>query len=314
MATEHATTGPVIAVHGGPFGAALLGAVRSAVPDATLVEAGSPDAADAEVLATLAVPDALDHLTPSVRWVHVLGAGVDGVPLAAVGDRQLTCSRGAAAPAIAEWVLAAVLAVEKDLPGSWIDEPPARWNTGGLGGLEGRTVGIVGLGSIGTEVARRALAFGSRVVGVRRHPGPSPVEGVTATTDLGEVLGAADHLVVAAPATPATAHLLDEAAFARVRPGLHLVNVARGTLVDQEALVRALDDGRVAVASLDVVDPEPLPAGHVLYRHPKVRLTPHVSWSSPRTVPRTMELFAANLDRYRAGEPLAGRVDPSEGY
>ena len=90
--------------------------------------------------------------------------------------------------------------------------------------------------------------------------------------------------------------------------------MARGTLIDQEALLAALDGGRIAMASLDVVDPEPLPAGHPLYSHPRVRLSPHISWSAPDTMPRTFELFAENLRRWRAGEPLQGVVDPAAGY
>src|SRR5207248_2708819 len=121
-------------------------------------------------------------------------------------------------------------------------------------------------------------------------------------------------LVVAAPATTRTTHLLDAGAFARVKPGVHLVNIARGALVDQEALQAALDDGRVALASLDVCDPEPPPDGHWLYEHPKVRLSPHVSWSNPAQTARIVELFVDNLRRFLAGRPLAGEVDPAEGY
>jgi phosphoglycerate dehydrogenase-like enzyme len=99
-----------------------------------------------------------------------------------------------------------------------------------------------------------------------------------------------------------------------MKSGVHLVNIARGTLVDQEALRVALEDGRVARASLDVVDPEPLPEGHWLYSHPRVRLSPHVSWSAPGTIERTIELFVDNLRRWREGRPLHGAVDPVAGY
>jgi len=128
------------------------------------------------------------------------------------------------------------------------------------------------------------------------------------------LLGRSDHVVVAAPATEATRHLLDAAALAACKPGVHLVNVARGSLVDQEALRQALDAGRVARASLDTVDPEPLPPGHWLYRHPSVRLSAHISWSSPSTLPVTVDLFADNLRRFRQGDELHGVVDPVAGY
>jgi len=313
-------TGPtaplVVAVHGGQMGTQLLDGVRAALPGVTVIEAGTPEATRAEVLATLA-DDAggiTGALTPGIRWVHVLGAGIDGFPLAVVGDRVLTCSRGAAAPAIAEFVLAAMLAFEKQLPHVWITEPPTRWSIASLGGLEGRTLGIVGLGSIGTEVARRALAFDMHVVAVRRSTRPAPLPGVALTGDLGELLASSDHVVVSAPATDRTEHLIGAAALARMKPGAHLINVARGSLVDQDALVAALDHGRLARATLDVVEPEPLPTGHPLYGHDRVRLSPHVSWSSPRTLRRTMGLFVENVYRYRDGQELLGAVDLKEGY
>ena len=120
--------------------------------------------------------------------------------------------------------------------------------------------------------------------------------------------------MIAAPATAATQHLIDAAALERMKPGVHLVNVARGTLVDQDALRAALDDGRVAMASLDTVDPEPLPEGHWMYGHPKVRSSAHVSWSSPRSFDRIIDSFVVNLQHYVAGEPLEGVVDVDEGY
>ena len=313
-----------VAVHCGRWGPSLLDALRRGLPDTYLVASGTAEAASADVLVTLiddgsAVTGALTEpftgaLTPSVRWVHILGAGADGFPFEVLGDRVLTCSRGAGAAAIAEFVLATMLAFEKDLPDSWITEPPDVWNTAQLGGLEGRSLGLVGLGAIGTEVARRSLAFAMDVTAVRRTSAPSPIDGVTLAPDLATLLGGSDHVVVVAPSTAATHHLLDDAAFAAFRPGTHLVNVARGSLIDQDALGRALDDGRVARASLDVVDPEPLPAGHPFYSHPNVRLSPHISWSSPRTAARTMSLFAENLARFRSGAELRGIVDTEAGY
>ncbi len=310
-------SGPTVAVHCGTRGPILVDWVRGSLPGCTVVASGTPEGADADVLATLAGDDSegiADVITPSIRWVHVLGAGIDRFPLEAAVDRVLTCSRGASAPAIAEFVLASMLAFEKQLPEQWIREPPEQWNAAALSGLEGRTLGLVGLGAIGTEVARRALAFDMSVVALRRSDRPAPLAGIDLAADLGSLLAVADHVVVAAPATARTAHLLDAESLAHLKPGAHLVNVARGTLVDNGALLAALDDGRIARASLDVVDPEPLPAGHALYTHPGVRLTPHISWSAPRTLLRTMELFVANVDRYRSGQPLLGTVDIQEGY
>ena len=119
---------------------------------------------------------------------------------------------------------------------------------------------------------------------------------------------------MAAPETPATRHLLNDASLAWMGPGAHLVNIARGGLVDQEALRRALDDGRVALATLDCVEPEPLPAGHWLYSHPRVRLTPHISWAGSGSHAGLMDRFCENLARHLAGEPLEFVVDPEEQY
>ena len=308
--------GRVVRAHLGPVGSALLPLIQQASPDVEFVV--EPDR-PSEILAVLlddrsGATGIEEAITSEVRWIHVLGAGVDTFPLELVGDRTITCSRGAAAPAIAEFVLAAMLAFEKKIPDVWIKEPPEHWGGVGLGGLRGRTLGLVGLGAIGVEVARRALAFDMKVIAYRRTAAPSPVEGVSIAPSLAGLLGASDHVVVAAPATTATHHLVGADALAAIKPGAHVVNVARGSLVDQDALIAALDDGRVATASLDVCDPEPLPAGHPLYTHPKVRLTPHISWSSVATLERTIGIFAENLRRYEVGDPLQGVVDVDAGY
>ncbi len=294
--------------------------VQAAVPDVEVVEIpGDGDldpGLEGEVLFTIPwdLPNLEHVLGRGVRWVHTMGTGVDRFPLALVGDRTLTCSRGASAVPIAEWVMAQLLAVEKHLPDAWITEGPDQWHTAQLGGLAGRTLGLVGLGGIGAAVAERALPFGMRVVARRRRDRPSPVAGVEQVGSLDAVLGVADHLVLTAPATPETRHLLDAAAFGRMRRGVHIVNIARGALIDQDALRVALDDGTVSIASLDTVEPEPLPAGHWMYTHPRVHLSPHISWSMPAASDVLVEIFVENLRRYRAGEPLEGIVDVDAGY
>jgi phosphoglycerate dehydrogenase-like enzyme len=152
------------------------------------------------------------------------------------------------------------------------------------------------------------------VTAVRRTQGEPPLDGVMMVADLAALLAHADHVVVAAPSTPETYHLLGPAAFATMKRGTHLVNVSRGSLIDQDALEAALDQGVVAMASLDVTDPEPLPQGHWLYSHPRTRVSPHISWSSRDSVGRTIGIFIENLHRYRRGEPLRGVVDPVAGY
>ncbi|MDE0579486.1 MAG: NAD(P)-binding domain-containing protein, partial [bacterium] len=207
-----------------------------------------------------------------------------------------------------------MLAFEKDLPGVWLDKPPERWFTAELGALSGRTLGLIGLGGIGTAVARRALAFDMSVLAVRRTAAPSPMEGVEIAGSLSELLTRSDHIVVAAPATAATHRLLDADALAGVKPGAHIVNIARGDLIDQDALRASLDSGHIARASLDTVEPEPLPEGHWLYDHPKVRLSAHVSWCMPESWDLLMAPFAENLQRRLTGQPLEGIVNPDEGY
>ena len=310
--------GAVVVNTGGRFGAELADALSRMLAPEAVVGADTLAAvpAGAAVLVTmLDAPETLAGLLAApVRWVHTLSAGVDGFPFAAARGKVVTCSRGASSVAMAEWVLAMMLAFEKQLPASWLAEPPEQWNTASLGGLAGRSVGIVGLGAVGTEVARRALAFDMEVLGLRRSGASAPLAGVSVAPSLTELLARSDHVVLCAPATAATARLIGAEALASCRRGAHLVNVARGSLVDNDALLGALDDGIVAVASLDVVDPEPLPAGHAFYRHRGIRLSPHISWCGPDSLSRTMALFIDNLRRFRAGEPLHGLVDLEAGY
>jgi phosphoglycerate dehydrogenase-like enzyme len=280
---------------------------------------GPADGVSAEVLFGFAgvVDDKVlrRHLDAGVRWIQLAGTGIDGVPSFFYDeDRIVTNVPGASAVPIAEFVLGAMLVFEKRFGEVWLSEPPPHWNFAPLGGLAGKTVGIVGFGGIGQAIARRAIAFDTTVLALRRTDRPSEVPGVTLVASLDELLAVSDHLVLAVPLTPRTQNLLDAAAFEKMKPGLHLVNIARGGLVDQDALRSALDDGRVAIATLDTVTPEPLAAGHWLYEHPKVRLSAHVSWFSPSGLRRPVEMFVENLGRYMRGESLQWIVDRNEGY
>ena len=250
-----------------------------------------------------------------VRWVHNFGTGVDKFPFQLLHDDQvLTCSRGAGAGPISEWVITQMLAFEKKLPQSWITEVPENWNQAELGTLKDSHVGIIGFGGIGEAVARRALPFGSIVQAYRRRPLPPGELDVEIVTDLLAMAEWADHLVITAPATPETHHLVGPSVLDVLGPGAHIVNIARGALIDQDALRGALDDGRVALASLDTVEPEPLPEGHWLYGHPQVHLSPHISWSSPERYDRILGIFLEELARWEAGQPLENIVDVEAGY
>jgi len=302
----------VIAYRLGRVGAGLEPVLKQMAPDTEVVEWPTPS----EILVTLdsAWDGTESDLAAELRWIHILSAGVGNFPVALLEGRALTCGKGASAVAIAEFALATMLAFEKGLPETWVTEPPPRWGFAQLGGLRGKTLGLVGLGAIGTEIAKRALGFDMRVVALRRSGRPSDLAGVEVASSLIDVLDGADHVVVAAPATRQTYHLIDADALAAMKDGVHLVNVARGSLIDQGALIDALDRGKVGMASLDVAEPEPLPAGHVLYSHPRVRLSPHISYSSADSLNNMLGRFADNLARYRAGQSLEGLVDVEAGY
>jgi phosphoglycerate dehydrogenase-like enzyme len=177
----------------------------------------------------------------------------------------------------------------------------------------------VGLGRIGEAIAGRARPVGMRVVALKRDPSARydptvAVDEIAGLEALDEALGRADHVCVTVPLTPATRHLIDAARIARLRAGAYFYNVSRGAVIDEAALVAALRAGKLAGAGLDVFEEEPLPAESPLWDLENVILTPHVSGTTPLYYDRTAALFADNLDRFLAGQPLANRFDPARGY
>ena len=198
-----------------------------------LLESASQAFSDIEVIQIPQEGELPEHVEGEVLLTQAWGSpnlaecverGVNAFPFDQVGDAVLTCARGASAIPISEWVLAVMLAFEKQLPDSWISQPPERWNMAELGGLHGRTLGLIGLGGIGEAVATRALAFDMRVLAHRRTGRPSEIDGVSVVQDLNALLEAADHLVLAAAATPETRHIVNRESLGRVKPGVHLVN------------------------------------------------------------------------------------------
>ena len=282
-----------------------------------------PAAVNPEILLTLGVEEnhqLEDFLSEKSRddsqlkWLHVLGTGVDYFPFELIGNRLLTCSRGAHSLPIAEWVMAMILAADKNLPAAWVSQPPEQWHNAELAQTSGKTLALLGFGSIGCLVAERALAFGMQVKVLARRPRSEWPPGIKAVNDLSALLSDADHVVLAAPATPSTHHIINQLSLSYCSPGVHLINVARGSLVDQQALREALDSGQVGLASLDVVDPEPLPEEHWLYKYESVRLSPHISWSAPQILERLALPFVENIRAYLGGQPLQGVVDLDQRY
>jgi phosphoglycerate dehydrogenase-like enzyme len=249
----------------------------------------------------------------NLQWIQAVSAGVDEFPPWIFDVPLVTCGRGTNSAPIAEFVLAALLANVKRLPEIWIDDA-AGWKVTELGTLSGKTLGLVGYGSIGQAIAARARVFGMAIVATTRTKTSGVGEQGVRFAELDEVLGLADHLVIAAPLTAATVGLVGRAAFAQVKPGVHLVNISRGRILDHDALLDALAAGQVGAATLDVTEPEPLPAGHALYTHPNVKISPHLSWSDGERGRSSAAFFARNLRRFIARETLDGLVNPQAGY
>lgn len=236
-----------------------------------------------------------------LQWVHLRPTGLDEAPDWLFDIPCLTVSRGAAAIAIAEYVLAAILDFERGFAALRVTDP-ADWTPRRAGSLAGRSLGLVGFGEIGRAVAHRARAFGMRVRATRRRPDAGPAE--VEILPLPELCAASDHLVLCAPLTAETRGLFDDATFAHCRPGQHLINVARGGLIVGDALRSALDQA-IARATLDVWTEEPPAPAHWVYAHPRVVLTPHCSFRSPATEARLQEILDANLTAWLAGHPEA---------
>ncbi|MDD0813164.1 NAD(P)-dependent oxidoreductase [Curvibacter sp. HBC28] len=255
-----------------------------------------------------------------LRWVQTASVGIDFFPPWIFDVAQVSCARGVAALPIAEYVFAALLAHNKALDTRWVQSSEAwrrefqRAEQQPLGLLHGQHLGLLGFGAIGRQVAQLALAFGMTVSALRRSDAGEFLPGVRRAESLAALLAESDHLVLALPITAETEGLLNAQTLAHARPGLHLVNIARGRLIDQEALLAALDSGRIGAATLDAVYPEPLPDGHRLYTHPAVRLSPHLSWSAGEVQQVTSAKVLDNLRRWLAGQPLLDVVDPAVGY
>jgi len=269
----------------------------------------------AEVLVTLHTPKDLSTLAPRLRWIQGIGAGVEQFARAGVSHEQVivTNASGVSAGSMAEFVIGRLLQIWKRFREAEAHQRAHAYVQTYGRTFAGSTLGIVGLGNIGSAVAERARAFRLRVLGLKRsyRPGATSerVDELFGPEQLHEMLGRCDAVVVAAPATEETRHLIDAAALAAMRPGAVLVNVARGSLVDEGALVQALESGHLAAAALDVFEQEPLPKESPLWDLANVYISAHSSVSTDRYMDDVFELFLDNLTRYVSGQPLRNRVD-----
>lgn len=255
--------------------------------------------------------------TPSLRWVQLCSTGFSDniTPQIEDGSVTLTNAPGLHTLPIAESVLAGMLAHAKNFKQRRRDQAARHWNQLKNDELGGRTVLILGLGNIGKQVAKLCKAFDMRVIGCKRTLEPVPnVDLVFPIAELRVLLPQADFVVVALPLTEQTENLLDAAAFDRMKRSAYLINVGRGKVVDEAAMIAALRVERIAGAYLDALVEEPLPRDHPLWGLDNVLLVPHDSHSSPYIGDRMVDLFCANLERYVAGGRLENVCDPRRGY
>ncbi len=255
-----------------------------------------------------------------LRWVQTWGAGVDGVLFEEFVESEvvLTSAKGTVGVHLAEHAMALLLSLTRGIAPAireprWENRMPIRrasWE------LIDRTMGIIGLGGTGLDVARRASAFGMRIIAVDPEEVELPefISSCRRMDAFDELLKESDVVVICAPLTNETEGMFDESAFDAMRDHALLINVTRGRIVDEGALLEALEKGQIGGAGLDVTPQEPLPDDHPLWRVPNVVITPHTAGGSPNRDDRLVDLFCENLKRYAAGKPLLSEIDKEKGY
>jgi phosphoglycerate dehydrogenase-like enzyme len=294
--------------------ATSMDAALAAAPGADIIIGHNPDVCSARIISA----------ARQLRWLASLSAGVElcmEVPEVKAKRFALTNMRGIDSPVIAEHAIALMLALAHGLDRYAVDTSRSVWSRTSAAEvpmqfLDGKTMLVSGLGGIGTEVARRAHGLGMRVVATRVGGGPRPefVEYIGQPDELLALARSADVVVSAVPLTPETTGLYDQRFFAVLKPSAFFINVARGGSVVTEALMHALNEGRLAGAGLDVVEPEPLPPDHPLWKSPRILFTPHISARSDLPNDARGVVATENLRRYIAGEPLLNVVDVDRGF
>ena len=261
------------------------------------------------------------RMCPNVEWVHSRSAGLDGLlsPELVESPVRLTNGRGVYSESLGEFVVGAILYFAKDLRRMVRNQAAGKWDPFDIVEVRGQTVGIVGYGDIGRAIATRVHALGMRVLAVKRHGPPAHKDDPLAERIYGpegrlEMISRSDYVVVAAPLTPETLGMMGEAEFAAMKPDAVAINVGRGPVIQEAALVKALSEKRIKGAALDVFDIEPLPQGHPFYKLENVLLSPHCADHTPDWLDQAMRFFLAQFERFRKGEPLRNVVDKKLGY
>lgn len=257
--------------------------------------------------------------SPKLRWVHSRNAGLDSIlfPELIWSPIPLTNGSGVFSQSLGEFALAAILYFAKDFPRMLRNQQARRWEQFDVDEIASQTVGIVGYGDIGRAVATRAKAMGAKVLALKRH---APAEGdplisnFYAPPQIHQMLAVCDYVVVAAPLTSETRHMISDAEFAAMKPSAVLINVGRGPVVDQAALVRALTSKRIRGAGLDVFEQEPIPADDSIWTLDNVLISPHTADHTSTWLNQAMEFFIDQYDRFSKGQPLENVVNKRLGY
>jgi phosphoglycerate dehydrogenase-like enzyme len=262
----------------------------------------------------------LAEVAPNLRWIQLTSAGADRLLNSGFieGGVTVTTVSGLHATPIGEYILSVMLMWAKGAPQTMRAQLKHEWTRFAPRELHGKTVGIVGIGHIGAEAARLAKAFGCRVIATKRsatteHSEPY-ADAIYPPGELHRVVAESDYVIVCVPLTPETRGMIGDAELRAMKPSALIVNIARGPVIAEAALLQALREGWIAGAALDVFDQEPLPADHPLWDMENVILTPHISGGTEIYNERAVDIFAANLRRYLAGDQLENIVDPKRGY
>ncbi len=275
--------------------------------------------AEADALYVIAMLKDLNARTPKLKWLHLGTAGFDYLFGSGFLERgiSITNSSGVAAIPVSERALEMIMSLAKERRALVKQQEEKAWKRMNPAELYGATVGIISLGRIGSEIAKRAKAFGMRVIGTRRTAAGEKAENVEQVypiSRLNDLLAESDYVVLTLPSTAETKKLIGEAQLKAMKKSAFLINVARGDVVDEQALIAALRDGTIAGAALDVFDKEPLPADSAFWELPNVLISPHVAGYAEKGDDRMTDLFCDNLRLFLDGKPLVNIVDATKGY